>query len=382
MSTPKPASAAAANPSSRAVRKLWDDLAARGMASGGYAEPVRTPWAVRVLMGGAGWLGAIFFQLFLVGSVFLAARENGWAMALCGLAMIGLAAVLYRRRSDSIALEQFALAISLSGQSMVVMGVAEALSFGRALESVGFWTGIAIFEAVLFCAVANRLHRLVCALSVWGAAAMAAQLAIGRPEFHGWFAYPWPLVGLVPLACVLLIAFTNNEGRLCTANQLDWAEPAADATLLFALFGALALTGADRPFAMLADDAARLGMHWHAGALLALLLAVFAASEARRLGMPGRIGLTAVIVALALGALMVGAPAVSAGVLALGLALRRASLPWIGLAVATLLIGFTWYYSALTWTLLAKSATLAGAGVLVLIARAGLLRRPGAKEVA
>ncbi len=365
----------------RAVRKVWDDFSARGMASGAYTEAVRAPWAVRVLMGGAGWLGALFFQLFLVGSVFLAARDNGWAMALCGAAMVALAYVLYRRRLGGIALEQFALAISLSGQGMVILGAAKGVAFERALESAGFWAGIAAFQALLFAVVPNRLHRLLCALTAWGALAVTAQRLIGPSALDGWLAYPWPLVGLVPLACVLLIAFTNNEAQLCTADRLDWAEPAADATLLFALGGALMLTGADRPWLLATGGAAPIGMHWHAGTVLAFLLAVFAAAEARRLELPNAAGLPAVIVALALGGLMAGAPAVSVGVLALGLALRRASLPWLGLGVATLLAGFTWYYSALSWTLLAKSATLAGAGVLVLLARVVLLRRGGTKEL-
>jgi uncharacterized membrane protein len=88
------------------------------------------------------------------------------------------------------------------------------------------------------------------------------------------------------------------------------------------------------------------------------------------------------VVSIAFGALMLMAPAVTAGVLALALALRRASLPWLGLAIAAIVLGFVWYYSSLQWTLLAKSATLAAAGVLLLVARIALIRLPRKEAIA
>ena len=80
------------------VQRLWQDLAARGLVQGQpEAAQARTPWAVRLLMGLAGWLGAVFFLAFLLGSVFVAARDNAMAMALCGAAMIARAVVRRQR---------------------------------------------------------------------------------------------------------------------------------------------------------------------------------------------------------------------------------------------------------------------------------------------
>ena len=70
---------------------LWRELAARGEVQGEPIARVRTPWAVRALMGAAGWLGALFFQMFFLGAVFVAVRENAGAIAVTGLAMIVLA---------------------------------------------------------------------------------------------------------------------------------------------------------------------------------------------------------------------------------------------------------------------------------------------------
>ena len=125
------------------VRRLWQDLAARGLVQGQpQAAQGRTPWAVRLLMGLAGWLGAVVFLAFLLGSVFVAARDNATAMALCGAAMIALAAVLYRRRAAATALEPFALAVSLSGQGLLVYGASQAYGGSRLLEKAAFWGAV------------------------------------------------------------------------------------------------------------------------------------------------------------------------------------------------------------------------------------------------
>ena len=169
-----------------AVQALWQDLAARGLVQGQpQAAQARTPWAVRLLMGLAGWLGAVFFLVFLLGSVFVAARDNATAMASCGAAMIALAAVLYRRRAAATALEHFALAVSLSGQGLLVYGASQAYGGARLLDSAAFWGALALLEAVLYVLVSNRLHRFLAALGVWTAVALALHLAMTPGLRHG-----------------------------------------------------------------------------------------------------------------------------------------------------------------------------------------------------
>ncbi|WP_420994383.1 DUF4401 domain-containing protein [Cupriavidus sp. 30B13] len=358
------------------VQRLWQDLAARGLVHGQPAQAhAGTPWAVRLLMGAAGWLGAIFFLAFLLGSVFVAARDNGVAMALCGAAMIALAAVLYRRGTGT-ALEQFALAVSLSGQNLLVFGAGQAYGGTRLLETCAFWAALALLEAVLYVLVRNRLHRFLCALGVWSGVAVALQLAMMPDLRHAWEWTALSLGWLAPLALALLAAFVWAEGRLCAAGRHGWLEPAADATLLFALGAALVVTGLGTPHAFLFD--VETGRHatpyWMAGALCGAMLAAFVLAESGRLRLAVPVRAAAVAGAALFSALLAGAPAVVAAALALGLALRRGSLPWLGLAVAALAGGFIWYYGALHWTLLIKSATLAGAGLAILILRAGLRR--------
>lgn len=362
---------------------LWRSLRAAGGVEGEPVVPARTPWAVRFLMGAAGWLAACFFQVFILGGVFAAVSGNAVGITLTGVAMIALAVVLYRRQ-PGIAVGQFALAASLGGQGLVLFGVGEAIGGPRAMETVTFWAGVTALEVLLYVLVPSRLHRTLSALGAWVAvgAALAVALSASGPE--AWHRVPWALAWLLPLACALGVAFTVMEDRLCAAARDGQLEPAADATLLAALAAALASTGLSHPLGFLesATDGAGLYAHWLGGGLTGGVLAVFAYIECRRLAQPVTVMAAVLATTFAFAAVMADAPAIGAGALAMGLALRRASLPWLGLGIAAIGLGFVWYYSSLHWTLLAKSATLAAAGLVLLAARLCLTRRGVAKEAA
>ncbi|WP_317845733.1 DUF4401 domain-containing protein [Cupriavidus cauae] len=359
-----------------AAQALWRKLAAEGAVEGQPPADTDAPWSVRLLTGLAGWLGAVFFQLFLLGTVFVAARENSGAILVCGLALIALAALLYRRRAGHTGFEQFALASSLTGQGLAFYAAADLLGRARAVETAAFWCGIAACEMLLYAAIGNRLHRLLCALAAMVSIAIALTIAIAMGPATPWQAMGWALVWLAPLAALKATLYASAEGRLAALGRHHWLAPAADALLLCSLLGALIVTGIGHPLGLFTEPAARGVPHWLAGALFAVLLVGFGIVETARLQRsPRRRAAICGVLALC-AALMAGAPAVVAGVLAAGLALRRASVAWLGLGLATIGLGFIWYYSALHWTLAIKSATLVAAGIVVLFARAWLAR-PG-----
>lgn len=367
---------------SHAVRSVWRQLASTGAVSGNMPEPVDSPWAVRLLTGLAGWLGAVFFLLFLVGAVFMAAREDGLAMALCGLGLIALAALLYWRRAGHTGAEQFALASSLTGQGLGLYGCADTLGGARAIESAGFWLAAAAAQTVLYAVVANRLHRFLSAGSACGALALSVAIAIALGEPDRWQAIVWSLVLLAPLALASCALFTFAEPRLAAGTVHRSLGPAIDALLLCGLIGALAVTGMSHPLGLIMDDATPIaGAHWLAGAAVGVLFVCGCAAECRRLGIDGRHTLVALLAATVVAALMTGAPGVIAGVLAVGLGLRRASPAWLAVGMATIALGFVWYYSALHWTLPIKSATLVAAGIVVLLLRSRVEPRSRASGV-
>jgi hypothetical protein len=361
----------------RAVRALWGELTAEGHVSGDYAGQPAAPWPIRLLMGIAGWLGALFFQIFVLASVFLSARENGAIVGACGIALIGLAALLYRRKAGHTASEQFALASSLAGQALALYGAAQMLGGEVVLQRPVFWAAVVVLQIALYALIANRLHRFIVALFALMAAAAGISVALAPAEYFAWSSVlTMALSWLAPGAGLLVTVFVLAEAALCEAGRHGRFEPAADAGLCFTLGAALLLTGAGHPLAMVwsPGEGAAGQAHWIAGALIGVVLTGSSWAETRRLGLPLAWSMVAALCAAVFSALLAGAPAVTAGVLALGLALRRGSLPWLGLAIATIGIGFIWYYSALHWTLLIKSATLVAAGVAVLAMRLWLLR--------
>ncbi|WP_342051570.1 MULTISPECIES: DUF4401 domain-containing protein [unclassified Cupriavidus] len=362
----------------RIERALWSDLAARGAVQGEYTPTIRTPWPIRLLMGAAGWLGAIFCQLFVFGFVFAFTRNNGAAMFVLGLVMVALATVFYRssRAQTGIAAGQFALALSLSGQGMMLAGLGLVMGSGIAIRDSAFWLIVAAIEAALFAVVPNRLHRFLAALATWSALTVGLSLLGGH--LIGQRLMMLPVTVGVPGAAAMAIVmlFVCKESKLATSGRHGMWMPAVDATLIFGLGAALFVTGAANPAALLfgTGNPWPVPGAWACGALLGLILIAFAATECQRLAVPARTHAGVLGVALVFSGLMLFAPAVTAGLLGLALALRRGSLPWLGLAIATILLGFVWYYSTLQWTLLAKSITLAAAGVLLLAARVALAR--------
>lgn len=358
-----------------AERTLWNYLAARGVVQGDYVRTLRTPWPIRLLTGAAGWLGALFCLLFVYGFVFAFARTSGMGMFAVGFVMLGVAVWFYAttpKDRTRVAAGQFALAFSLSGQGMMITGIGLMLGADMWKHGSLFWLIVAVLQAALFLVVPNRLHRFLMMLGTW--VALAAAVAFGVGDLAGPRMMMLPVsVGVMSAAAMAAVAvFVRKEAALAaSARHGRWA-PAADATLLFGLGAALVVTGAAHPASILFGTGRPWPVPggWAAGALLGVVLVAFAALECRRLACNARTEAAVLAVAVGFSVLMVYAPAVTAGVLALGYALRRGSLPWLGLAITALLLGFAWYYSTLQWTLLAKSITLVAAGALLLAAHA------------
>nr|WP_255581869.1 DUF4401 domain-containing protein [Cupriavidus sp. AU9028] len=363
------------DPIAAAVTRAWHAVrTSRGGTSN--QPPSGPPWAIRMLTGAAGWLGGLFFQVFLLGTVFVALRESPGVMLGCGVVLIAIATVLYRRGRQRPGIQAFALATSMIGQALAVYAAADLLGGDEAVESVVFWIGLALVEAALYLLVTDRLHRLLCAMAACGGITLALAVAIARGEPDRWQGAAWALALMSPLTCVLCAMFCRVEARLARQGRQPRLEPGADALLLSGLVAGLLLTGIGHPLRGPLEPHGDIGPAlWIGGCALALVLAGFCWIEAARLRLPRgqRIGMTLLVTAGA--ALLAGAPGVLAGVLAFAMALRRSSVAWLAYALPSIGAGFLWYYSALHWTLAAKSATLVAAGVMVLAGWRWLVRR-------
>jgi len=155
---------------------LWQQLKQQGQVSGD--EPVSVndgaPWYIRTMLGIAGWFGA----LFLLGAVFSVIgllMDSALTAAGIGVSACVVAVLIYRMPKRNDFMEQFAFAISLAGQSLLVYGLLNGLdifqgrdTFVSRLHVLSLVT--ICLQTVLFFIISNYLHR------IWSAFLVIASL--------------------------------------------------------------------------------------------------------------------------------------------------------------------------------------------------------------
>jgi hypothetical protein len=142
-------------------QSLWQRLEAAELAAGAPPAPPEppAPWFVRVMLGVAGWIAA----LFLVGTIVLAmgsVKESFGPFMIVGSLLCAGATVLSRvvKRNDFV--QQLALAGSLAGQFFFLIAFADKTGWNFS----DTYLPLAAIAAALFLAFPTSLHR------VWSAA--------------------------------------------------------------------------------------------------------------------------------------------------------------------------------------------------------------------
>ncbi len=318
---------------------------AKSLAGGDVNQPL--PWYLQVLLGAGAWTAAASFVVF-IGSVFTLGGET--ALFFLGLLMVAAAAAL-RRLSSHVFASQFALAMSVTGHILIFVYVGEKSRSPLALAATS--TALA---AVLYSLYKDPLHRF---LSVGAALALWIAWILRDRELH----HGLHLAVLVEVGGLAL--FSERAGRIEALRPAAYAFAAAlPATLLFPLFPDLAF---ESPM-------------WPSRAVVALGLLGLVIRTA------GKENLRREPVVLALAAIVLlglfTAPGILAalGLLVLGYARREGLL--VGLGALSLALFIVMFYYDLDMDLGTKSAVMAGSGLLLLAARALLVRRPWARREA
>jgi len=160
------------------AQQLWSKLASAGLTVGNMpeAQEAHTPWYVRVMLGIAGFIAAVFLLGFVgVGLAFV--LESKIASLAAGFMMIAAAYAVFRATPHSDFGSMFALAVSFTGQALVVYGVWGMLNERSAQP----WVAIAAIEAILALFMPNFIHRVVSAY----AAVLALALALASSGAEG-----------------------------------------------------------------------------------------------------------------------------------------------------------------------------------------------------
>ena len=344
---------------------LWARLSADGLVEGEMPEPDRpaSPWYVRAMLGIAGWIGALFLLGF-VAAAFAFLMKDSTSALLVGAACCGGAFGLFRGFDGNDFAEQFGLAVSLAGQGMMIIGLADIFDRGALL-----YIAIAAMQVALALIVPNFLHRV---LATCGAA-IAVALAINAAALHGLSA---------PLLC-LGLALVWLEPRVWAAGGKLW-RPAGYGLVLalllvetFRLFGAGLLFEPAQASRWIAIHGPLIGR-----ALTAAVLLFVAISLIVREGLSPNspTALTATAAAVVLGLVSLTAPGLASALLILLLGFAAGNRLLTAAGILSLLGFVAHFYYSLHATLLEKSGILAVTGLCLLAAWFALERDSGASR--
>lgn len=340
-------------------RDLWGMLLERGLVCGEVPlSPVNdSPWYVRVMLGVAGWIGSLFLLGF-VGIGFEWVMENAAAALIVGSLACGMAYALFVARPESDFFGQFAIAVSLTGQALLVVGLHKLL--GR--DSFSFYALIAGFEVGLTLLVPNGVHRVLTSFAAVTALVCALRELGVHSVTTGFVAMGFSWIWL-------------QEGRRIRDFAL-W-RPVGYSLALFMLLerGILPWLGVLGSRGVRPDQ---LGLLLHApwigkGLLVATFLGVILVLLGRlRVPIAGRTGLTSLVGATAVMIASFKAPGLIPALLVLLVAFAVQNWILFGLGLIA-----TWgflgsYYCLMQETLLVKSFWLMGLGVVLLVGRVGV----------
>ncbi len=298
------------------------------------------PWIVRVLTGGAAWVAAILFLVFLFATKLLD-MNSAPNQFIASFVLIGGATAARIFIRDNLLVEQAGLASSLAGQAMLIVGVRTALHSWSATWAAGMG-----LEVLMILVYPDRVARFISTLALFLCAFLLIDLD-----------YAWLLPVLV-FACAGMVTFFLLHGEILPPRLVWPARYVAlgAAAVLPALF-IPALVDKTQEVNMGPQNAAAVG--------LCLLYAIYAIGKD-----PWRW----VMIAAVLGVLYLGrsAPGLGSGLLLMGLGFYTVNRVLIGWGILATGIFLFYFYYNMDITLLAKSITLMSTGALLLLLRAGM----------
>src|SRR5439155_238916 len=301
-------------------------LASAGLTVGSMpeAQEAHTPWYVRVMLGIAGFIAAAFLLGFVeFGLAFV--LESKIASLAAGFMMIAAAYAVFRAAPHSDFGSMFALAVSFTGQALVVYGLWGMLTVRSAQPVVS----IAVIEAILALFMPNFIHRVVSAY----AAVLASALALASSGAEG------VAGGLVALA---VAGLWLNEVRF--ARQHAVVTPIGyGLTLAFIQVEGSNFTG-HSVMAILGSHGQTWAMPWMGEALVvaAFLFAVWTLLRRAGWTLPESKSVLSLAIAAAIGAASFKAPGVAGGLMIVLVGFANGNRLLAGLGIAALL-----YYMAL-----------------------------------
>ncbi|NQY87650.1 MAG: DUF4401 domain-containing protein [Colwellia sp.] len=331
---------------------LWAKLKEADLVQGETpkTDPVNSPWYIKMLLAISGWLGAIFLLGFFF-SAFSSLLEKPIASFFISLPLLLIAYSLLRAPNNEF-YEHLALAISLSGQALLVRSVIEWES------SALIWLTVAVSQVLLAYLMPSFLHRVFSTL--FAALSFAASLAIiGAPHLLGSFLI-FPLAWL----CLNEFSFANQYKR--------------NKGLMYGLVIAMLLLkcsdvfGADFEKLLLSTSETLIQIPSWASYIIYLSALVFTSWQllsANHVEINTKFSKMVLLFTFILGLATFKAAGIGVGLVVLVLGFAHSNPTLLGLGVMSLLVYSSTYYYLMEETLLFKSGVLLVVAALMLVSR-------------
>ncbi|WP_110516645.1 DUF4401 domain-containing protein [Herpetosiphon llansteffanensis] len=148
------------NAPSYSIRQLFADLELEPPSFVPAAQPPSEyPWYMRIFAGIGAWFAALLFIGFLLITRII---SNEVGALIVGLILCAVAVGLHQVRQSSTFVHQLALASSITGQILAVIGWAEIVDGSL----IGSALGVIVLEIVLFAVQRDFIQRLISTLAI------------------------------------------------------------------------------------------------------------------------------------------------------------------------------------------------------------------------
>ena len=312
------------------------------------------PWYVKLFIGISAWIAAILITAFFFIVGFIDENQAlGFGLVFCALA-IGL----NRLGRGNTFWVQLALAASLTGQVLAIIGLISLFDLD---ESAPIVVSIVILEAILIWLHRDTVLRFISTLVITSSILwLVLEPIFGQGTDSYFFLYLY----IIALAAIT-VAIYLMEHRLKIRGLGEVISPVGAAVVVFFL-GILVMPLSDT-----------FGLNWQLIAVaLAAMLAFLLSRVALDLGYNLR---NRVVIALLVGCLLLLVPSlrmpgILAALIVLALGFWRNNRGLMGLSAIFLVFYIGAFYYSLEWTLLVKSLVLLASGVTLLALRYFVVR--------
>ncbi|TNE51402.1 MAG: DUF4401 domain-containing protein [Deltaproteobacteria bacterium] len=314
-----------------------------------------SPWYINVLIGFSAWLSSVFMIAFLLAVRLLSFREK-FTFFVAGIAFLGIGVAIYQvqRGRPSVFLNQMALALTMTGRILSVIGAALV-----AKDPTQTALYVVVMEVILIVLYAEKLQRFLSTFLIHGAILFILSHNNLVPLVYSYIA----------LLSLLLYGLWVYEFRLPTSQLQELLGPIGYGTAVALLtVMAFSTTPATRAFL-------RVELWWPITAVMAVawLLSCLSIAHQYRVGLTSPLGLFTMLTLAVFCASAYQAPGITAACFVLTLAYHRDERLMAGIAILGMVGFVVIYYYGLRITLLQKSMAMLIPGLVLLLARGALL---------